>query len=478
MADRIALIVGVSAYPNSPLANAVNDANDMASILTRFDFDTIVRTDCSFAAFDEALDEFESTLDAYEAGLFFFAGHGLQIDGVNYLVMTDTENSGKRRAQRTSVKLDSVLSIMNSSSASISIVILDACRNNPWHRGWERDLDNSGLAPVFAPKGTIIGYATSPGETASDGAGRNGTYTGALLERIKEKDRPIEIIFKKVRNDVAAATSGDQTTWEHTSLSGEFYFDVSVATAAGGYSPEACADKDFEALTGSLAATTIRALKSINWYRQNPAIDALSTQSIEPMTIDELFVIGRNILQSAEGTASSAVDFITHAPERMRHWQPFKSKALYDGILFEIFFESDGTLRNEIKGRLFDEVFANRNVMTASFEFIADCLTQAGRNMFVPPNQNRRLDATVSVDTSGGSDSMTGLWIGGQNVTTVDVSRNPWHPTQTHQLLTPAQLTAQLSQLLAVPLSQLEIRFQPDLREEKISCPLGIAIQD
>jgi len=478
MANRIALIVGISAYPNIPLANPVNDANDMASILTNFDFDTIVRTDCNLATLDDALDEFESKLNAYEAGLFFFAGHGLQIGGANYLVMTDTENTSKRRAQRTSVNLDNVLSIMNSSSASISIVILDACRNNPWHRGWDRDLDNRGLAPIFAPKGTIIGYATSPGETASDGVGRNGTYTGALLARITEKDRPIEVIFKKVRNDVAAATNGEQTTWEHTSLSGEFYFDVSVATAAGGYSPEACADDNFEALPGSLAATTIRALKSLNWYTQNPAIDALSPQSVEPMTSDELFVIGRNVLQSAEGSAGSAVDFIIHAPERMQRWQPFKRKALYDGILFEIFFKSDGTLRDEIKGRLFDEVFANRNVMTESFDFITDCLNQAGRKMFVPPNQNRRLDVTISVDSLGESDSMTGLWIGGQNVITVDESRNPLHPSETYQLLTPAQLTAQLSQLLAVPLSQLEIGFQPALRGENVSCPLGIAVQD
>lgn len=475
MANRIALVVGVSAYPTNPLANPVNDANDMASTLEDFDFDTIVRTDCNIAAFDDALDEFESRLNAYDAGLFFFAGHGLQIDGANYLVMTDTENSSQQRAKRTSVDLNSVLGIMNNSSAGISIVILDACRNDPWQRGWTRDLNNRGLAPVFAPKGTIIGYATSPGETASDGIGRNGTYTGAFLERIKEKDRPIEIIFKKVRNDVAAATNGDQTTWEHTSLSGEFYFDVSVATAAGGYSPEACADIEFEALPGSLAATTIRALKSSNWYTQNPAIDALSAQSVEPMTVDELFVIGRNILQSADGGASSAIDFIKYAHERMKHWQPLKRKAVYDGVLFEIFFKSDGALRSVIKGYFFDEVFANRNVMTESFEFITDCLNQAGKKMFVAPNQNRKLDATVSVDNSGVSDKMTGLWIGGQDVMGVDKSLNLW---ETNQSLAPAQLRAQLSQLLAIPLSQLEIGFQPPLREEKLSCPHGIVVQD
>ena len=128
-----------------------------------------------------------------------------------------------------------------------------------------------------------------------------------------------------------------------------------------------------------------------------------------------------------------------------------------------------------IKGYFFDEVFANRNVMTESFEFITDCLNQAGKKMFVAPNQNRKLDATVSVDNSGVSDKMTGLWIGGQDVMGVDKSLNLW---ETNQSLAPAQLRAQLSQLLAIPLSQLEIGFQPPLREEKLSCPHGIVVQD
>lgn len=476
MANRLALIVGVSAYANSPLANPVNDAVDMSTVLAGFDFDTIVRTDCDLESFDAALDEFEDRLDQYEAGLFFFAGHGLQIDGVNYLVVTNTANTSKRRAQRTSVNLDNILTIMNDSSAGISIVILDACRTDPWQGGWERDAGNRGLAPVFAPKGTIIGYATSPGEVALDGTGRNGTYTAALLQRITEKDRPIEVIFKRVRNDVAAATAGAQTTWEHTSLSGEFYFDVSVATAAGGYSPQACADRDFEALPGSLAATTIRALKSRNWYTQNPAIDALALDSVGPMTSDELFVIGRNILQSAEGTAASAVNFIEQAPERMRHWPDAKRKSLYDGILFEMFFSADGALRSEIKGRCFDQVFANRNVMAASFNFITDCLRQAGRVMLVPPNQNRQLVATVAIEHTEGADTMTGLWVGGQDVMTVDEAKNPWREFQSHETFTSERLKAHLSQLLAVPRAQLEVSFQPALRGDGISYPLGISI--
>lgn len=473
---KLALIVGISAYPNSPLANPVNDAEDMAAVLAGFDFDTIVRTDCDLESFDAALDEFENRLSQYEAGLFFFAGHGLQIDGTNYLVVTNTESNNKRQAQRTSIKLDDVLTVMNDSSAGASIVILDACRTNPWQRGWERDAGNDGLAPVFAPKGTIIGYATSPGEVALDGDGRNGTYTAALLERIKEKDRPIEVIFKRVRNDVAAATNGAQTTWEHTSLSGEFYFDVSVATAAGGYSPQACADGDFEALPGSLAATTIRALKSSNWYTQNPAIDALTVSSVEPMTVDEIFVIGRNVLQSAEGNASSGINFILNAAERLQDWPDAKSKALYDGILFEIFFGADGALRSEIKGTYLNKVFANRNVFPASFDFITDCLKQAGRVMLVFPNQNRQLAVTVAIDNTQETDTVTGLWIDSEDVMIVDDAKNPWRGHHSFDTTSSDKFKAHLTQLLAVPLTQLEVRFQPALRGREVSYPLGMSI--
>jgi Caspase domain len=476
MANRLALVVGVAAYPSSPLNNPVNDAQDIARVLAGFDFDVIVRTDCDFDDFDQALNEFESRLDQYEAGLFFFAGHGLQIDGTNYLVVTNSDNANKRSAKRTSINLDDVLTIMNESGAAVSIVILDACRTDPWQRSWNRDLEDRGLAPVFAPKGTIIGYATSPGEVALDGIGRNGTYTAALLGRISEKDRPIEVIFKKVRNDVAAATQGAQTTWEHTSLSGEFYFDVSVASAAGGYSPQACADSTFQALSGSLAATTIRALKSRNWYTQNPAVDALSGQSVEAMTLDELFVIGRNILQAANGNAGSAASFIEHAPERMRAWPDAKRKAVYDGILFEIFFDSEGALRNEIKGRCFDDVFANRDVMATSFDFITDCLNQSGRRMFVPPNQNRELAVTISIDNSTETDVISGLWIGGQDVMVIDDARNHWPGLGSHSSMHAEHVKSHLSSLLAIPQRQLEISFRPTLRGSQVSYPLGMSV--
>ena len=476
MERRIALIVGIAAYPNDPLANPVNDAQDMSDKLAGFGFDVILRTDCNLAVLNTALDEFEKRLNDYDSGLFFFAGHGVQMSGVNYLAVTDTDNMSERHARATSVCLNDILGIMNGSTAATSIVILDACRTNPWQRGWIREAGQRGLAPVFAPKGTIIGYATSPGEGASDGQGRSGTYTSALLNHISEKDRPIEVIFKRVRNEVAAATNGAQTTWEHTSLSGEFYFDMSIATAAGGYSPTACADATFTALPGSLAETTIEALKSHNWYTQNPAIDALSPETVEAMTNDELFVIGRNILQSADGGSGSAVQFINQAPTRLRRWPEAKRRAIYDGILFEIFFDSNGATRPQIKGRLFDEVMSNRRAagFSTSFDFISECLNQAGATVFVAPNQNHQLGVTVTVDNNHERDLMTGLWINGRDVQAIDENRNNFFGT--HGVVNPDQLKAILSELLLVPQAQIDLTFQPPLREQTLNYPYGLSV--
>lgn len=476
MDRRLALIVGIAAYPNDPLANPVNDAKDMADKLTKFNFDVILKTDCNLEELNTALDDFETRLNDYDSGLFFFAGHGVQMSGVNYLAVTNTDNKSERHARATSVCLDDILRIMNESTAATSIVILDACRTNPWQRGWTREVGQRGLAPVFAPKGTIIGYATSPGEGASDGLGRNGTYTSALLNRISEKDRPIEVIFKRVRNDVAAATHGAQTTWEHTSLSGEFYFDMSIATAAGGYSPTACADATFAALPGSLAETTIKALKSHNFYTQNPAIDALSLETVEAMTNDELFVIGRNILQSAEGGSRSAVQFIEQAPTRLRGWPEAKRRAIYDGILFEIFFDANGAIRPQIKGRLFDEVMSNRRAedFLPSFDFISECLNQASATVFVAPNQNHQLGVTVTVDDSHERDLMMGLWINGRDVQAIDEDNNNFH--ETHGVANPDQLKTILSKLLFVPKAQIDLNFQPPLREQKLNYPYGLSV--
>lgn len=375
-----ALLVGNATYPKSPLKNPVNDAIDLNAKLKGYGFETIVVTNGSARQMEKGLRSFRELLKTHEIGLFFFAGHGLQIEGVNYLVALDSDLESEVDAKHSCLSLDKVVDVMSKSAASTKIIVLDACRNNPWERAWHRSASTRGLASVYAPKGTIIGFATSPGEVALDGSGRNGTYTEALLQHIETPDCSIETMFKRVRNTVAAATSGKQTSWEHTSLSGEFYFNLSLGKLIQEYDDSALADGLFVIDETKKSHQVIAGLKSHDWYKQNPAIDLLDEAAVSKMRANNLFVIGRNIYQSASGSARKAISFITDFMSRTRGWDKSKRKAVLDGMLFEVFFDSKGKLRRRIKNDYFDELFnlQRHSELADSFQFIAEALTAAG----------------------------------------------------------------------------------------------------
>ena len=188
-----ALVLGNAAYPDGDdLANPVNDATDLGAKLKGYGFEVIVAIDCTAKEMEKRLKAFRKLLETHEVGLFFFAGHGMQTEGSNYLLALDTDMETETDAKHSSLSLDKVVDVMAKSIASTKIIVLDACRNNPWERRWHRSPGTRGLASVYAPKGTIIGFATSPGEVAYDGVGRNGTYTAALLQHIDTPDCSIE----------------------------------------------------------------------------------------------------------------------------------------------------------------------------------------------------------------------------------------------------------------------------------------------
>jgi Caspase domain len=345
-----ALVVGNGAYRGcGPLKNPVNDAEDIAAKLTSYGFHVLVAMDATRVEMDKQLREFKDLLATNELGLFFFAGHGMQIEGTNYLLAVDTDTSSELDAKHSSLSLDKFIDTMAKSNASMKIVILDACRNNPWERAWHRDVATRGLASVYAPKGTIIGFATSPGEVAEDGLGRNGTYTAALLQHIDTADCSIETMFKRVRNTVAAETRGKQTSWEHTSLSGEFYFNMSLGKIIQDYKGTSLADTLFVVDVTKKSHKIIQGLKTHDWYMQNDALALLNAESASKMAMDSLFVVGRNIYQAACGNAHDAQQFLINFMSVTSSFEKAKRKAILDGMLFEIFFNSKGELRKEIK---------------------------------------------------------------------------------------------------------------------------------
>ena len=171
-----------------------------------------------------AMDEFGQKLKKYDIGLFFYAGHGLQVNGSNYLIPIDAKLENENDVEYDCVRAGRILAKMESAGSSTNIVILDACRDNPFERGWRRGTQGNGLAFMNAPSGSLIAYATSPGSTAADGTGRNGLYTSALLEHIITPNITIEDVFKRVRTTVRLQSASKQIPWESTSLEGNFYF--------------------------------------------------------------------------------------------------------------------------------------------------------------------------------------------------------------------------------------------------------------
>ena len=225
--NRIALVIGNSTYKDAPLANPVNDATAISKTLQGLGFKVILRTNVSQSQMRQAVREFGDELHAGRGvGLFYFAGHGMQINNRNFLIPVGTDIRREYEVEDQSMDAGSVLSMMQSARARVNIVILDACRNNPFARSFRNS--TVGLAPMQAPAGTLLAYATAPGEVASDGAGDNGLYTQHLLNNMRLPGLKIEDVFKNVRASVRQESAGKQTPWENTSLEGEFYFNINI----------------------------------------------------------------------------------------------------------------------------------------------------------------------------------------------------------------------------------------------------------
>ncbi|MBP7341892.1 MAG: caspase domain-containing protein [Smithellaceae bacterium] len=221
--QRLALVIGNSAYETGPLANPVNDAADMAASLTRMGFTVILKKNANLEAMEEAIENFGGRLKRGGVGLFYYAGHGIQAGGTNYLIPVGAKIKKESDLRYRAVDAGRILDEMQNAENGMNIVILDACRDNPFNRSFRSA--TRGLSIISAaPKGTFLTYSTSPGNVAADGRGRNSPYTEALLRHMGTPGLPIEHVFKRVRQDLAARTGGRQIPWELSSLSGDFYF--------------------------------------------------------------------------------------------------------------------------------------------------------------------------------------------------------------------------------------------------------------
>lgn len=242
---RVALVIGNAAYKSGPLVNPVNDARAMAGRLRSLGFDVVLRENLKQREIGGVYREFRSKITPGGVALVFYAGHGVQFKGQNYFPATDADISSEEDVPLQSLNLGNLLDNMEEAKAGVSLVFLDACRDNPFARRFRSA--SRGLAKVEAASGTLIHYATRPGSVASDGEGRNGTYTEALLAQMSEPGIPVELMLKRVANNVVAKTKGKQEPWVEGSLRGDFYFRA-AAGASSGAAPPLVAPVDLNAV--------------------------------------------------------------------------------------------------------------------------------------------------------------------------------------------------------------------------------------
>ncbi len=258
---RVALVIGNSAYKDSLLLNPVNDARAMAQSLQNFGFEILYGENLSQNDMKRNIRAFGEKIRNGGVGLFYYAGHGIQINGRNYLIPIGAIITSEEEVEYESVDVGLVLAQMEAARNGLNIVILDACRNNPFARTFRSA--QRGLASIDAPSGTLIAYATAPGSVASDGTGRNGLYTSELLTAMREPGLAIEDLFKRVRVQVKEKTRGKQVPWESSSLEGAFAF-VGIATTMNSsntqpLNPEAVELSFWESIKTSTTADSFRA---------------------------------------------------------------------------------------------------------------------------------------------------------------------------------------------------------------------------
>ena len=288
---RVALVVGNSAYQHTgKLANPKNDATDVAAALKRFGFVVVEGFDLDKATFDRKVHDFATAMAGADAGVLFYAGHGLQVAGRNYLVPIDAKADLEALLHLEMVRVDDIQRVMEA-SAKTNVLFLDACRDNPLARNLSRSMGTrstaigTGLASIEAGYGTLISFSTHPGAVASDGAGRNSPFTGALVKHMAVAGDDLNTILINVRRDVRRDTQGKQVPWEHTSLEGRFYFVAPPAPAAAApppaptYSAAADAARVCREVEGMSSVSLLGVLA--NQHKGTPAGDCIAARMDE-----------------------------------------------------------------------------------------------------------------------------------------------------------------------------------------------------
>lgn len=395
---RIALCIGNDNYITlSKLNCAKNDAYEISTALERLGFDTQQVCDIDRTKMVDVITDFTDKLKEYDSCVFYYAGHGFQIDGDNILAPIDLDINGRnQQVKMNAFPLEDLMHQLEIYPDKIKVIILDACRDTLNNRGAFKS-----FAPVLAPQGSIIAFSTSPGQSSSEHtSSRHGYYTEALLKYIELPRVHIETVFKKTREFLVAELGDKQIPWEHTSLIGDYYLNPNTIYDGVHYSIDALADCQYHSNNPEVR-NILERLKSHNWHSQEKAIPMLKSLVFESIQATDLFVIGRNIYQAADGSCYHAQIFISNfvnvnIPEMAK-------LHLLNGMGYEIYFDSQNKLRLHPKSGYYTEIIRllEMNEFYGSQAFIASSLYRNENQIVYIPGQNEIMDFNVETDSNG-----------------------------------------------------------------------------
>lgn len=391
----LAIIIGNNEYyEGHKLTNAVNDATKLAEVFGEFGYEVKLHININKHDLTEIMEFYRTNLEYYDASIFYFAGHGFEVEGENFLATIDSQIPpvNKYVAKQECILLDDLFEIYRQNPTQLNIVIVDACRKS-FDRG-----NVLGFSPIKTPKGSIIAFSTSPNEGASDiGFENHSVYTGSLLKHIQAGRIGVEDLFKSVRKTVYALSQGRQTTWEHTSLIGDFFFhkvqELDILSLP--YDNHVIKDENY--FENSSFGKSIQKLKSYTWNEQNFGLGEIQLIPKGSLNENQQFILGRNILQSAVGGARSAENFFSFLSRSLLEYQTGEDNHVLNGILFEMYFDSKGEFRyNKCKGKFRAEIFALKNnpAFDRSFNFISDILSKQNYELLYKPT-DLKLDIAI-----------------------------------------------------------------------------------
>jgi hypothetical protein len=288
-------------------------------------------------------------------------------------------------------------------------------------------------------------------------------------------------MFKRVRNTLSTATAGKQISWEHTSLAGDFFFNLSLGARIDGYADTSLRDDLFVVDEKKGSHRVIKALKTYDWYRQNPAVEEFSAEVASRASPDSLFVVGRNIYQAACGGSNGAATYLSDFMSRTSGLTPEKRKAILDGMLFEVFFDPIAHLRKNFKMRSFQELFRLQQhaALQSSFDFIAECLLpEIGRFYAIPGKSHTVVvDVVTKAGSKAGSHVLESIHCGGDSILWMDDKDYAPEPGEEPMLekLSLATFEERIAEQMVIPTELLTINYASFARTggETIYFPYG-----